>query len=474
MMRCATLVLAALATSIAPARTQGPPGFDVETVVTGLDLASAFAFAPDGRLFVLERGPGRVRVVENGVLGGVWANPSTTLGVGEGGLLGIAIDPDFLTTPYVYLYYTRQAAGRWEAVIERWLESNGVGTSPTLIGPTMLASGRHCGGPLVFGRDGTLFAVTGEGGLDPLAQSLAHPNGKVLRLLVPGGTAPLDNPFVGVAGASPWIWAYGIRNSFGLAVHPLNGELYETENSAGGGDELNRIVRGGNHGWPMYDGFEPVPDPSTVDPLWTRRPDPAFTGAAFVTGALFPATLRGALIAGAYNDGGLYAFDIDPQTATVRSQSIFDTWGSTFGLADGPDGALYALAHPTRFERGADRIVRYVPQNLPSPALQIAAVSNQSLGGSISFGVITDPGDIAFAWVSPTLLPQPVPTPFGTLIVPVVLPLPAAVANADRRAFIALSLPDDPNLRGVTIHAQVAAIAGPNVRIGSAASFVLW
>lgn len=471
MRRCLSAVLAAA--SGLPLQAQDPPGFTMETFVTGLDLASAMAFAPDGRLFVLERGSGTVRYVRDGVLSAPWATIATTGAVGEGGLLGIAIDPDFTTTAYVYCLYTRSIAGRWETVIERRLEVAGVGVQPQPIGPTLFAGGRHCGGPLLFGRDGTLFAVLGEGGLELLSQSLAHPNGKVLRLLVPGGAAPSDNPFVGTAGASPYVFAWGIRNSFGLALHPSTGELYETENTAAGGDELNRILAGRNYGWPIHDGRELVQDPATEDPLWTQPPDPALTGADFATGPHLPPALRSALIAAAYNDGTLRAFDIDAATGTVRGHSIFATHGATFGVLDGPDGAIYALVHPSRFERGADRIVRYVPIAAPSPALQMKAVSNVALGGSLTFGVTANAGEIAFAWAAPGPNPQPVPTPFGDLIVPIVLPLPVLAIGADRRGYLALALPDDPTLRGVTVYAQCAAIAGPALRIGGMAAYVL-
>lgn len=473
MCRCALLLGCGLAT-VAPAQVL--PGLASETVVSGLDRAVAMAFAPDGRLFVAERGSSTVRVVEDGVLGGVWANPVGDLSGGEGGLLGIAVDPDFQVNGHVYIYNTRDIGGVVEGVVERWTDQNGVGVQPTRIGPLITTQRRHCGGPLVFDQSGALLVVVGDGSQSPVAQSLAHSAGKVLRMRAVDGAPLPDNPWFGVAGAVEHVWAYGIRNSFGLAIHPPTGDLYQTENGGRGGDEVNRIVRAGNYGWPVYDGFEPVPDPVAVDPLWTRRlPDPALTGVAFTTGTFLPAAYRDVLFGANFNLGGLFVFDIDTSVPSMTQATHYPASTTSFDVAEGPDGAVYVLDDPTPRARGASRLVRYEPATLPRPAVHLKSVSNVAVGGSITVGLTAAAGDAAVAWLAGRTLPTPLPTPFGgDLIVPVDLPLPAQTVGADERAYWGVRLADDPNLRGQTLHVQAAVLTPAQaILLGGAASITL-
>jgi glucose/arabinose dehydrogenase len=259
-----------------------PAGFQYEPVVAGgLQHACAMAFAPDGRLFVCERLTGNVRVVENGqLLPQVWHSVGYTQApTGESGLLGIAIDPGFLWNRFVYIYYTDPSLT--ENRIARLVDQNGVGAQATIVTPAgVLATHQllvHNGGRMVFGHDGRLHVSTGDIE-SAYAQDLSRWEGKILRFDVPGLTIPASNPIAG----SP-IYAWGLRNTYGLTVHP-EGWMYGTENGYLVGDELNRIVAGGNYGWPQYEGAN-MPGGFQA-PLQTIAIQPVLTGLATCSSAI--------------------------------------------------------------------------------------------------------------------------------------------------------------------------------------------
>jgi glucose/arabinose dehydrogenase len=448
----AFVLLCALAAAV-PAQ---PPGFRVEPVVRGLNAACAMAFAPDGRLFVVERLTGNIRVVQGGVLGGTWANV-TVVGTSteERGLIGIAIDPDFLRNRYVYVFFSRSRAGATSNVVARLQEVGGIGTNLTEISPEILSSTHHVGGAMTFGFDGKLYLATGDRLVSANAQSLANLHGKVLRFNVPDGSVPADNPFPG----SP-IWSYGHRNMFGLAIHPRTGLVYATENGQFSMDEVNRIVPGGNYGWPMYEGTEPVPDPSTVDPLLTFAPTPDPANTCFYTGPLYPAAYRDGWFICKYTAGQVSFLDLDPTGTIVRSDATFyDYPRQIFDIANAPDGTLWVLMS-TLSSRGADGIDRFVYDPAPRPALAITATSNRSVGGSITLGVTGANGDGAVPWLGFSKFQSPVPTPFGDLWVPLDLALPAIAVVADARGYLGLPLINEASLRGVVVHTQAAVLSG--------------
>lgn len=457
--------------SLAAGVAAQPAGFRIETLVTGIDNGCAMAFAPDGRLFVAERTMGRIRAVQNGQLGPVWASVGFTVSAStEDGLIGIAVDPRFAENRYVYVLFTRTNAIR-ELVVGRFEEVGGVGTNLTIISPIIPGTGRHSGGPLVVGRDGKLYVAMGEAAVAPAAQSLAGPHGKVLRMNLPDGSVPPDNPFVGTGGFE-LAWCYGLRNAYGLSVHPRTGDIYETENG-GGGDELNRLRRGGNFGWPIYNGPEPVPDPATEDPIFTYDPEPALTGAAFYSGALYPASFVEKWFVAAFNRGDLFQVDVDGTQGTVRGSSLFHSFGgATFAVSDGPDGNLYVMQNNFR-ARGADRVVRFVHEDAPLPSINVMPVANVAVGGSITFGVVGTNGDTTASWLAFRTLPQPLQTPFGLLYVPPDLTLPSVPIVADGRVYLGLPVPNDPNLRGRTVFVQGATAQGANVRLTNMDSLVL-
>ena len=226
----------------------------VQVLLTNVQIPWALAFAPDGRLFFTER-PGRVRVVQNGML---LAQPALsltdTVGGGEGGVLGFAFHPAFAQNRFVYLAYTRTlptggAANR----VMRYRESNNTLTEGVVLLDDVQAGGGHNGARVRFGPDGKLYVTFGDANVPNYAQTLSVYAGKILRMNDDGST-PSDNPF-----GSP-VWTWGHRHPQGIDWHPVTGDMWATEHGQTGNDELNLIVRGQNYGWPVIEAAETRPD----------------------------------------------------------------------------------------------------------------------------------------------------------------------------------------------------------------------
>ncbi|GMR21766.1 MAG: PQQ-dependent sugar dehydrogenase [Acidobacteriota bacterium] len=299
----------------APSAPENSPEIQLEAVATGLEIPWAMAFAPDGRFFVTER-PGRIRVVD---ADGLRPEPWAELDVvppdyrTEGGLLGIALAPDFETTGHVFVVGTFLNDGRLANRVLRFTDRDGQGADRTVVIeglPEIQAEPgsepaihTHLGGGLAFGPDGMLYVTTGDATRPELAQDPNDLAGKILRYR-PDGSVPADNPTPG----SP-VYAMGLRNPQGLTWHPETGDLFVTdhgpselswETNYGGwfGDELNAVVAGANYGWPRVVGMGPLG--RYVDPLVEWSPSIAPASVAVYSGSRFPwqrdilvASLRG-------------------------------------------------------------------------------------------------------------------------------------------------------------------------------------
>ena len=277
-----------------PTPTPGvPTGVTVEVVAQGLKVPWGLVFAPDGRLFLTERG-GVIRVIEDGRL---LPDSYAELDVaqeGEGGLLGLALDPDFETNGYLYIYYTyRNPQGFLQNRVTRLKEGDsGAQEEPLIILDNIPASRIHNGGRIKFGPDGKLYVTTGDAGSSILSQDMDSLAGKILRINR-DGAVPQDNPFPG----SP-VYSYGHRNPQGLAWHPVTDQLFATEHGPVGHDEVNLIEAGGNYGWPIIIGTGN--DPRFLDPLLESGLDTwAPSGATFYDGDVLPSEWKGRLLFGA-------------------------------------------------------------------------------------------------------------------------------------------------------------------------------
>ncbi|MCC7066240.1 MAG: PQQ-dependent sugar dehydrogenase [Planctomycetes bacterium] len=446
------LSLAALAVAQNP-----PTGFTYQTLVSGpLNGATAMAFLPDGRLFLTERTTGQIRVFANGVLQAApWATVPVFGGgsYAEQGLIGIAVDPGFLTNHYVYVFYT-DASGI-ENRIGRLQEVNGVGTNLTVLSPNGALDSRtlHNGGPLLFGNDGKLFVATGDFQDFTRPQDLNSWNGKILRFDVPNLTVPANNPFPGNA-----VYSYGHRNQFGLAIHPVTGDLFQTENGGALMDEINRIVPGGNYGWPTVEGRELTPNASYVDPLSWYQPTTAPTGTCFYSGENYPAQYQNVWFWTDWNQNRVHAVTLNATGQSVLSQVQFDNPpGAGYGIVMGPDGNLWFLTNDNG-GYGGNEIGRYVHQNEPMPSAHMMAVSNRSLGGAVTIGVHAQTGNLVLPWVSTQRYSTPVPTQFGNQWVPVDAVMSLLFVTGDERCYQGFTVPNDLSFVGTTLHMQALVL----------------
>jgi glucose/arabinose dehydrogenase len=324
----------------------------VETVASGLEHPWSVAFLPDGRMLVTER-PGRLRVVSaDGKVSPALEGVPRVYAQGQGGLLDVALAPDFAASRLVYLSFAEPGGDGASTAVARGRLND---TATALEGAQVIfrqapkvSGGMHFGSRLAFSRDGKLFVTMGDRGKFDPAQDLSGHIGKIVRLN-PDGSVPQDNPFVGRADARPEIWSYGNRNVQAAAVHPETDALWEVEHGPRGGDELNLIEAGKNYGWPLvswgrhYDGRD-IPDPPTRPDLagsvhqWT--PVIAASGMAFYTGDAFPAW-RGNVLVGGLVSQGIVRVMLDGARATGEERIRLGA--RIRDVRQGPDGFVYAL-----------------------------------------------------------------------------------------------------------------------------------
>ncbi len=315
--------------SAALASTPDTPRFQLTTVLDNAQSPLALKFAPDGTLFYNERG-GRVRLVTGGKLQDEPFAEVNVITNGEHGLLGLALDPDFQRNHYVYVLYSAgDAAGRPDKQrVVRFTDANSRGIDETVIIDGLpIGQSIHNAGRLAFGPDGKLYVSIGDTGDSNSSQDTGRLSGKILRYN-PDGSVPGDNPISG----SP-VWAWGLRNTFGLAFAP-DGTLWATDNGDSGHDELDRISKGGNYGWPQVRGI--AGDPRFVDPLASSGDDTWVP-----TGIAFLPTAAGAdLFFCSYRRERLLRVSADSLSGHAVTPE--DTGQPcAFDVTLGPDGALY-------------------------------------------------------------------------------------------------------------------------------------
>jgi glucose/arabinose dehydrogenase len=325
-------------------------GSALTEVAGGLDAPWEIAFLPDGGVLVTERGGRLVALDGQGVRR--WSTPVPGVHArGEGGLLGVALHPRFAETRWLYVYLTAEDENR----VERYrLGPTGELAERHVILRGIPAAGFHDGGRIAFGRDGLLYATTGDAGFRDGAQDPAHLGGKILRVS-DDGAIPRDNPF-GTA-----VYSLGHRNPQGLAWDD-SGALWSTEHGrsgvSSGLDEVNRIVPGGNYGWPDVQGDQRRPD--VVPPVLHSGPEHTWapSGAAWAAGRLWFGGLRGQ---------ALYELRPAPDGAALTVH-FFGELGRVRNVREGPEGRLWILTNNTdgrgRPGEGDDRLLRVDPRVL--------------------------------------------------------------------------------------------------------------
>ena len=326
--------------------------YRVVEIVDGLDHPWGLAFLPNGDILVTERS-GSLRLVTNGTLrpDPVEGAPSVAV-EGQGGLLDIALHPEFASNELVYLTYSKAVDGGLTTAVARaqWDGERLVGLQDVFIADAAASGGRHFGSRVLFGPDGSMYVTVGDRGLQEPAQDRSNHIGTTLRLN-PDGSVPVDNPFVDDPLVRDEIFTYGNRNAQGMAIRPGTDEIWQSEHGPRGGDELNRLVAGGNYGWPEYrfgthyDGT-PIPDPEPesgiVPPVAHWTPALAPSGLTFYTGELFPNWQGDAFIAGLA--GRQIRRVVLNGDNAVEEEGLLEEYGERIrAVADGPDGALYFL-----------------------------------------------------------------------------------------------------------------------------------
>ncbi|MGB6702389.1 PQQ-dependent sugar dehydrogenase [Methyloceanibacter sp.] len=339
----------------------------VETVATGLSHPWGLAFLPDGRMLVTERS-GTLRLVsKDGKLSPPLSGVPKVVVAGQGGLLDVAIDPDFKSNSLVYLTYSEPGeGGAGTAVARGKLGESGLdGVEVIFRQEPKVGGGNHFGSRLVFAPDGKLFVTLGERFTFTPAQDLTNDLGKIVRIN-PDGSVPKDNPFVGRTDARPEIWSYGHRNPQGAAIHPETGKLWETEFGPRGGDELNIPQAGANYGWPVvswgshYTG-EDIPDPPThpefADAIYHWNPVISPSGITFYTADAIPGW-KGNLLIGGLSEQAIVRLTLDGEK--VVDEERIPMGARIRDVVQGPDGAVYALT-----DEGNGEILRLTLDNSP-------------------------------------------------------------------------------------------------------------
>lgn len=340
----------------------------VVAVTDGLEHPWGLAFLPDGMMIVTER-DGPVRLIDSD---GKKRSPLKGLpevdDSGQGGMLDVALDPNYRTNNLIYLSYAEPGkGGSGTAVARAKLDVSGNRIDDLQVIFQQLpksGGGRHYGSRLVFADDGNLFITTGDRGERDRVQDFSINRGQIIRIHS-DGSIPDDNPFVGRAGYRPEVWSYGHRNPQGASLNPLSRQLWTVEHGARGGDEVNNPQAGKNYGWPVIaygkhyfggsigegnkkDGME--------QPLFYWDPSIAPSGMDFYSGDKFPKWKNNLFVAALKYE--LVSRLVLEGDKVVREERILDGFDERIRhVRQGPDGYLYLLT-----DDGDGRILRIEPQ----------------------------------------------------------------------------------------------------------------
>jgi aldose sugar dehydrogenase len=342
--------------------------FSIEVLANELEVPWSFAFMPDGRIVFTER-PGHLRVLDQGKVSDPIAGTPKVWARQDGGLLSLALHPDFAHNGWIYLAYAEggtEPASSMTRIVRgrikdgRWVDQQDIWVAKS---NEYFESNIHFGSRLLFVGDKLFFSIGDRGHRDQ-AQQVSTPFGKVFRVN-DDGSIPSDNPFSHQSGAVAAVWTYGHRNPQGLGIDPRTHVLWETEHGPKGGDELNALHKGENYGWPVVthgvddDGSiisNETSHPGMRDPaaFWTPSISP--TAIEFYSGDKFP-RWRNQMFIGSLTAQELIRIEIDGERV-VKQEVLFKQLGRIRDIHTGPDGLLYVAIE--RFGKYG-QLVRLVP-----------------------------------------------------------------------------------------------------------------
>ncbi|MEO8794231.1 MAG: PQQ-dependent sugar dehydrogenase [Daejeonella sp.] len=314
---------------------------DIKVLTENLSHVWEIAWGTDNQLWITERG-GKISRVDpqSGQINPVFTIPDVK-STGEGGLLGMALHPDFKNNPYVFVSYNYDRSGSYREKIVRFTYSGGTLTDPKILLDNIPANSFHNGSRLAISKDQKLFFSTGDAGDQPAAQNVNSVSGKILRLNL-DGTIPSDNPISG----NP-VWSFGHRNPQGLVF--VNDKLYSSEHGPDSDDEINLIEKNRNYGWPDVKGFCDKSSEKTfceehnvVEPLFAWTPTLAVSGLKYYDNDLIP-QWKNSLLLATLKDNTFYQLQLNADGNKIESvKEIFrGTYGRLRGVCVAPDGKVY-------------------------------------------------------------------------------------------------------------------------------------
>ena len=325
----------------------------IDTVVTGLEVPWGLAFLPNGDLLISER-KGTLHTFSNGKLSAPIQGLPPIMAFGQGGLMDIALHPDYDKNGWIYFTYSAldtksdRRMGNTNVMRARLQGNKLVDVQVLFEGTPVTDRGHHFGSKLAFDGKGHLYFGIGDRGQHfDFPQKLDNSNGKIHRIN-DDGTIPTDNPFYNTPGAIKSIYSYGHRNPQGTVVHPVTGDVWETEHGPMGGDELNLIKPGLNYGWPVisyginYDGTiltELTEKEGMEQPVLQWTPSIAACGMTFVTGDRFKKWENNILV-------GSLRFDYVERVVLnghkiARTEKLVEGIGRVRNVVMSPDGLVY-------------------------------------------------------------------------------------------------------------------------------------
>lgn len=366
----ATLLMLNVAPALAQTVESSAGRLAATVLAEGLDHPWALGFLPDGRMLVTERS-GQLRIVHDGMVGAPIAGVPRVYAQGQGGLLDLALAPDFAESGQIYLSFSERAEdaglqrGQGTAVFSARLvlegESGRLENGKVIFRMNnFTTTNRHFGSRVVIGADGNLFVTLGDRGDQDRAQDVTDLAGAIARI-APDGSVPADNPRP--EGWAPELWSKGHRNPQGATLR-ADGVLFTVEHGARGGDELNMPGAGGNYGWPVitygvdYSGLpigEGTEKEGLEQPLYYWDPSISPSGLDFYDGALLP-DWQGDLLTGGLGGQLLVRLDMDGDQVIGEERLFAGQLGRIRDVRVGPDGAIYLLT-----DEDNGRLIRVAP-----------------------------------------------------------------------------------------------------------------